>query len=90
MEKKMETTIMENQMEKKMENEMETGIKIFRVYEVGISQNKGYLVGGPYNKDYSILGSILGSPILGNYQVGFRMIPRSWDGFELHIARSLH
>ena len=26
MEKKMETTIMENQMEKKMENEMETGI----------------------------------------------------------------
>ena len=26
MEKKMETTIMENQMEKKMENEMKTGI----------------------------------------------------------------
>ena len=26
MEKKMETTIMENQMEKKMENEMETGM----------------------------------------------------------------
>ena len=26
MEKKLETTIMENQMEKKMENEMETGI----------------------------------------------------------------
>ena len=26
MEKKMETTIMENQMEKKMEHEMETGI----------------------------------------------------------------
>ena len=26
----METTIMENQMEKKMENEMETGIKDFR------------------------------------------------------------
>ena len=26
MENKMETTIMENQMEKKMENEMETGI----------------------------------------------------------------
>ena len=28
MEKKMETTIMENQMEKKMDNEMETGIFI--------------------------------------------------------------
>ena len=25
-----------------------------------VSQNKGYLFGGPYNKDYSILGSILG------------------------------
>ena len=23
---------------------------------------------GPHNKDYSILGSILGSPIVGNYQ----------------------
>ena len=29
MEKKMEATIMENQMEKKMENEMETGITIW-------------------------------------------------------------
>ena len=28
MENKMETTIMENQMEKKMENEMETGINV--------------------------------------------------------------
>ena len=32
-------------------------------------QNWGYLIGGPHNKDHSILGSILGSPILGNYQV---------------------
>ena len=31
MEKKMETTIMENQLEKKMENEMETGLIGFRV-----------------------------------------------------------
>ena len=32
MEKKMETTLMENQMEKKMENEMDTGIIVrFRV-----------------------------------------------------------
>ena len=30
-EKKMETTIMENQMEKKMEHEMETGLIGFRV-----------------------------------------------------------
>ena len=27
--------------------------------------NKGYLFGGPYNKDCSILGSILGSPHFG-------------------------
>ena len=30
-----------------------------------VSQNWGYLFGGPYNKDYSILGSILGSPNSG-------------------------
>ena len=31
----------------------------------GVSQNSGYHLRGPYNKDYSILGSILGSPYLG-------------------------
>ena len=36
---------------------------------VGVSQNYGYLFGGPHNKDYSLLGSILRSPILGNYLV---------------------
>ena len=29
----------------------------------------GYLIEGPHNWDYSILGSILGSPILGNYHI---------------------
>ena len=33
--------------------------------QMGVSQNYGYLSGGPYNKDYNILGSILGSPYLG-------------------------
>ena len=34
---------------------------------MGVSQGLGfrYLFGGPYNKDYSILGSILGSPSFG-------------------------
>ena len=32
---------------------------------MGVSQNSGYLFGGPYNKDYSILVSILGSPYFG-------------------------
>ena len=30
-----------------------------------VSQNYGYLFGGPNNKDYSLLGSILGSPYFG-------------------------
>ena len=29
---------------------------------------------GPHNKDYDILGSILGSPILGNYQMPFGLL----------------
>ena len=31
-----------------------------------VSQNYGYLFRGPHNKDYSTLGSILGSPYWGN------------------------
>ena len=36
----------------------------FWVYII-ISQNLGYLLGGSYNEEYSILGSILGSPYFG-------------------------
>ena len=32
---------------------------------MGVSQIWGYLLGGLYDKDYSILGSILGSPYFG-------------------------
>ena len=32
---------------------------------IRVSQNWGYFFGGPYNKDYSILGSILGYPNFG-------------------------
>ena len=42
--------------------------------QVGVSQNYGYLFGGAHTKDYSILGSILGSPILGKYQVILKFI----------------
>ena len=58
---------------------------LYRGY-MGVSQNLGYLIGGPYNKDYNILGSILGSPYFvklpnrdtgkenGNrYSAGFRV-----------------
>ena len=33
--------------------------------DMGVSQNRGYLLGGPYNKVYSIWGSILGYPNFG-------------------------
>ena len=36
---------------------------------LGVSQNYGYLFGGPHDKDHSILGSILGPSILGNYHL---------------------
>ena len=32
---------------------------------MGVSQNQGTIFRGPHNKDYSLLGSILGSPYLG-------------------------
>ena len=35
------------------------------VQNMGISQNSGYLFGGPHNKDYNMSGSILGSPYFG-------------------------
>ena len=37
----------------------------FSAVYVKVSQNYGYLVGGPHNKDYSILGSILGPRYFG-------------------------
>ena len=36
---------------------------------MGFPKIRGYLLGGPYDKDYSVLGSILGPLILGNYQL---------------------
>ena len=37
-----------------------------QVYTIwGFPKIRGYLFGGPNNKDYSILGSILGSPYFG-------------------------
>ena len=38
---------------------------------MGVSQNLGYLIGGPYNKDSIILGSIFGPLILRNYHMKF-------------------
>ena len=47
---------------------------------MGVSQNWGCLVGSPHKKDYSILGSTLGSLILGNYHMGIviKFVSLSW------------
>ena len=39
--------------------------KLLKGGYMGVSQNCGYLFGGPHNKDYSILGSIVGCPYFG-------------------------
>ena len=55
---------------------------------LGVSQNKGYLFGGSYNKDYSILGSILGYPNLRNYHlrcVGDRVLGFRAGGLGFRI-----
>ena len=36
---------------------------------MGVSKNQGTLCGGPYNKDPTIQGTILGSPIFGNSHI---------------------
>ena len=46
---------------------------------MGVSQHYGYLLGDPYNKDYSILGSLLGSPNFGKLPYRF-----TWGYIGLH------
>ena len=45
---------------------------------MGVSQNYGYHFGGPNNKDYSILGSILGSPYSGKVPLVFGFKGVGW------------
>ena len=45
------------------------------LFNLVVSQNSGYLFGGPYNQDYDILGSILGSPYFGKLPFGLNMVP---------------
>ena len=39
---------------------------------MGSSPNDGPFIWGAYDKDHSILGCVLGPPILGKYHVGLR------------------
>ena len=58
---------------------------------MGDSQNWGYLFGGPNNKDYSTLGSILGYPYFGKlpYRFGVYVEFREKGAryFEVHVER---
>ena len=40
----------------------------------------GVPFGGPYKKDYSIMGSILGSPYLGKLPYGLSYVSQSYIG----------
>ena len=48
---------------------------------MGFPKIRGALFGGPHNKDYSILGSILGSPYFGKLPYG-HSIPNCEDRME--------
>ena len=50
----------------------------------------GIPFGGPHNKDYSILGSILGPPIFGNYHPGFAAVANAEEMRVGTPTRALH
>ena len=43
----------------------ELSLLLFGLPRMGVFQSEGYLEGGPHNKDYSMLVSILECPFLG-------------------------
>ena len=52
----------------------------FKVYDMWASPKLCYLIGGPHNKEYSVLkfwGLYQGPLILGNYHIKFRTAPAS-------------
>ena len=57
---KMEPDRLQGEVEKHLES-----LPGFCVYLLGFPQLRGTFFGGPYKKDYSILGSILGYPYFG-------------------------
>ena len=59
------------------------------VMSCGSFRKLGYLIWGPYNKDPTIKGTILGSPIFGNSHVRLSLkaarSPNSQDKVGLHL-----
>ena len=58
---------------------------------LGVSHSMGSFFGGSHNQDSSILGSILGSPVLGNYDIRFHVrlgSVHSWVGSAVTAEQS--
>ena len=54
--------------------------------DAGVSQNWGHHFAGPKNKDYSLLGSIMGSPYPGKLLCGGVHRARTWLHERLRIG----
>ena len=50
---------------------------------MGVSENRGTLFWGPYNKDPTIEGTILGSPIVGNSHIYIYIWPNAWSVVDM-------
>ena len=53
---------------------------------MGFPKIRGTLLGGPYNKDYSILGSILGSPCFEKLPYKGCAESSRWLGFQIYAS----
>ena len=61
------------------------------ILHMGLTKIRGTLFGGPRNKDYNVLGSILGPPILGNCHIrSYRILPGENWGFVLPKSSLLY
>ena len=60
---------------------------------MGVSINWGPLFGSPYNKDHSILGSILGPPIYGSLHMITNILvaySRVYTVYSIYIGTCTH
>ena len=66
-----------------------SGARDLQAVEMGTSQNLGYIIAGPYNKGYSILGCILGSPYLGKLPNTSVVLAFRLPMFQLFVSQGV-
>ena len=66
-----------------------SGARDLQAVEMGTSQNLGYIITGPYNKDYSILGFILESPYLGKLPNTSVVLAFRLPMFQLFVSQGV-